>query len=542
MVEEAEKRSVMTAVAVETRFNTPATNANGAQHGPSSSDVPLEQIITEIWTDLLMRPQIDPHSNFFALGGQSLLAIQCVARLREKAPVILSLSDFFENPTVVQLATLVRHRLLSSPAHENAGNVQSDVDLQHIPPRDRTMPCLLSPSQERVWFIEQLNSGEPAYNEAEAVRLKGKLDADALERALNVIIERHEILRTTIEVRDGRPTTIVHKDWPTKIKKISLQHLATDQREAAMAQLLIDEPRRRYRLDAEPAIRVTVIDVADKECVVIVMMHHIICDSASLGIIWRELATLYGAFLRGQPSPLRRLPIQYGDYAAWQRQPIHQRRFEEDLSFWRETLRGAPMVLDLPADRPRPSVFSFRGNKRHFDFDSALAGKLRQLCRQEQTSLFTLFAAAINTLMYRYTGQDDILVGIPIADRERPELRSLIGFMIDTHVLRTDLSGNPTFRDLLVRVQQRVANVYSHRAAPFDQVVAALQPERNLIYSPVFQVMLNWRDRDDQPWFIGLPGLIPEPLLAQPKIAKFDLTVVLTDEGDKISLEVGYLY
>ena len=237
------------------------------------------------------------------------------------------------------------------------------------------------------------------------------------------------------------------------------------------------------------------------------MMHHIVCDCSSVGILWRELGTLYEAFLRGQPSALPPLPIQYGDYATWQRQPLQQTRFEEDLSFWRENLRGAPPVLELPADRPRPSVMSHRGNKREFRFDSTLAEDLRQLCRQERTSLFTIFAAALNTLLYRYTGQDDILIGIPIADRDRPELQSLIGFMIDTHVLRTDLSGDPTFQELLARVQQGVVGVYSHRAAPFDQVVAALQPERNTSYPPLFQVMLNWRDRDARPQFIGLPGL-----------------------------------
>ena len=272
------------------------------------------------------------------------------------------------------------------------------------------------------------------------------------------------------------------------------------------------------------------------------MMHHIVCDGLSVGILWRELGTLYEAFLFGQPSALPPLPLQYGDYATWQRQPIQQARFEEDLSFWTENLRGAPPVLELPADRPRPSVMSHRGNKREFRFDSTLAEDLRQLCRQERTSLFTIFAAALNTLLYRYTGQDDILIGIPIGDRDRPELQPLIGFMIDTHVLRTDLSGNPTFRELLARVQQGVVGVYSHRAVPFDQVVAALQPERNPSYSPVFQVMLNWRDRDTRPQFIGLPGLTVEPLLAQCTTSKFDLTLILTDDGDGdgIYLEMEY--
>jgi non-ribosomal peptide synthetase component F len=269
-------------------------------------------------------------------------------------------------------------------------------------------------------------------------------------------------------------------------------------------------------------------------------MHHIICDCLSVGVLWRELGTLYKALLRGHPSPLPPLPIQYGDYSIWQQQPLRRERFEKDLSFWRENLRGAPKVLDLPADRPRPSVFSYHGNKLQFRLDAVLATNLRQLCRREQTSLFTVVAAALNTLLYRYTGQDDILIGLPIADRDRPELQPLIGFLIDTHVLRTDLSGNPTFRELMARVQQGVVGVYAHQAVPFDQVVAALQSERSLSYSPLFQVMLNWRDRDAQLQFIGLPGLTVHPLLAQSKTSKVDLTVFLTDGGDGIHLEMEY--
>ena len=278
-------------------------NANGAQNWGSATDLPLEQIIADIWSDLLAQPQIDPQSNFFALGGQSLLAIQCLSRLREKIPVMLSLSDFFENATVAQQAALVRNRLSSSPAHETAGSGQSSVDLQPIPLRDRSLPCPLSPAQERLWFMEQLNAGEPAYNEAEAVRLKGKLDVEVLERAFNVMIERHEILRTTIEVRDERPVAIVHESWPVKFKRIDLRNLAASEREAELARLLIDEPRHRYRLEAEPAIRVTVIEMAAEDHVFILMMHHIVCDASSLGILWRELATLYEACLRGEPSP-----------------------------------------------------------------------------------------------------------------------------------------------------------------------------------------------------------------------------------------------
>jgi hypothetical protein len=285
---------------------------------------------------------------------------------------------------------------------------------------------------------------------------------------------------------------------------------------------------------------VTVVEIDDEDHAFILMMHHLFCDRASFGILWHELAMLYGASLRGHPAPLPPLPIQYGDYAVWLRHPSQQARVDEDLAFWRETLRGAPALLDQPVDRPRPAVMSFRGDKKPFAFDSMLAKQLRQLCRQQQTSVFTVFAAALSAVMHRYTDQDDILIGIPIADRERPELQPLIGFLVDTHVLRTDLSGNPTFRELMARVQEGLISAYSHRSAPFDQIVATVQPERNPSHSPIFQVALNWRDRDSHAQFIGLPGLACEPLQTQPQTAKLDLTLVLTDDGDKLHLEIEY--
>jgi acyl-CoA synthetase (AMP-forming)/AMP-acid ligase II/acyl carrier protein len=538
LVEQAEALTTGGSVALATDSKT--TGDGGAPAGPAAADLPVEQIIAGIWSDLLARTEIDPTSNFFALGGQSLQAIQCLSRLRDEIPVMLSLTDFFENATVAQQAALVLHRLSNAPVRDAVGGNRPDLDQQSVPLRDRTQPCPLSPAQERLWFVEQLNSGEPTYNEAEAVRLKGQLDVAALERAFNEIVARHEVLRTTFEARDGQPMAVVHEAWPVKFKRISLLHLAADEREAELARLLVDEPRRPYRLEAEPAVRVTIVELGAEDHAVILMLHHINCDSTSLGTLWRELGTLYEAGARGLASPLPPLPIQYGDYAAWLRQPIQQERFGEDISFWRQNLLGAPQVLDLPADRARPPVMSHRGDRRRYYLDPDLTNGLRQLCRREHTSLFTVFAAALNALLYRYTDQDDILVGIPIADRDRPELQPLIGFLIDTQVLRTDLSGNPTFRELLARVRQSVAGAYSHRAAPFDQVVTALRPERNLSYTPVFQVLLIWRDRDDLPQSVGLPGLTSEHLLAHSRISKFDLTLFLVDLAESIQVDVEY--
>ena len=536
LVEEAERLAIERPVSWANKLKANETGTDDTLSQPLATDLPLEQIIIDTWSDLLALRQIDSRSNFFALGGQSLQAIQCLSRLREKIPVFLSLSDFFENATVMQQAALVRTRL----AEQTAGNGRSRVDFHPIPLRDRTLPCPLSPSQEGLLFIEQLNPGVPLYNEAEAIRLTGHLDVPVLEQALNVVVARHEVLRTTIQVKDEPPVAIVHENWPLTLKNIDLRHLPAGRREDELERLLIDEPRRLYDLEAEPGLRATVIHLSAEEHVFILMMHHIICDRLSVGVLWRELGTLYESFSLGRPSPLVPLPIQYGDYSAWRRQLIQQEHFGDDLSFWRENLRGPPMALELPADRPRPSVMSYRGNKRRFRLESKLTENLRHLCRQEQTSLFTVFAAALNTLLYRYTSEDDVLIGIPIADRDRPELQPLIGFLIDTHVLRTDLSGNPTFRELIARVQHGVVSVYAHRAVPFDRVVSAVQRERSLSHSPLFQVMLNWRDRDAQLQFIGLPGLSLQPLLAQSKTSKFDLTLFITDGGETVHLETEY--
>jgi acyl-CoA synthetase (AMP-forming)/AMP-acid ligase II len=512
-------------------------DANGVVYG--LSDSPIEQIITGIWSDLLRQAHIDPQSNFFALGGKSLLAIQSLSRLREKIPVVFSLSDFFENPTIAQQVALVRGRL-SVRVYEAGGRDHSLSSFERIPPRDRTLPCPLSPSQERLWFMEQLSSGERAYNEADAVRLKGKLDVEALEAALNVIIARHEILRSTIQLSEGRPVVVVHQSWPLKFKQITLQHLPPGRREAELAQLLIDEPRNLYHLESEPGIRATVIQLSADEHVFILMVHHIICDGLSVGVLWQELRILYDAFLREEPSPMPPLPIQYGDYAAWKQQEVQQKKFEEDISFWKEKLRGAPALVDLPADRPRPPAISYRGKKLEFQFESALVNDLQQLRRQERNSMFTIFTAALNAVIYRYTGQDDIPIGFLIAERDRMELQPLIGFLMDIHVLRTDVSGDPTFQDLLARVRQGLVDVYSHRAVPFNQVVAALQPKRSPSYNPLFQVLLIWRDRDARPQFIGLPGLTIHPILSQCMTSKFDLTLNFTETGDSIGLEIEY--
>jgi amino acid adenylation domain-containing protein len=516
----------------------------------------LEQAIAEIWTELLGQTQINSDSNFFSLGGHSLMAIQCLSRLREKLPVALSLSDFFKNDTVAQLAALVRQRLraascdgtqipLDQPSasleHAPLQQMPASAGSQPIPPRGGALPYPLSPAQQRIWFFKELAPTVPLYSESEAVRLLGDLKVDAMERALDKIVARHEILRTTIRIIEERPTAIVHDNWPLRLKRIDLSILASAQREAEVKRLLIEEPQRSYDLEAEPGIRMTLLRLDSREHVFILMMHHIICDRWSMGVFWREFAALYAAFSRGKPLALPPLPIHYGDYAVWQQHRAAELGFAEDLAYWEDNLRGSPALLELPADRTRPPVRSYRGARCRFKLKPVLAKTLRNCSRREKTSLFTFLTTALNVLLHRYTGSEDILLGIPIADRDREELRSVIGFLIDTHVLRTGLSADITFRELMARVQNGLLELYNHRHVPFDQVVSALRRESNLSYSPLFQVMVNWRDRDQQLSFIGLDGLVVESLLAENRTSKFDLTLVVTDIGeDGIQLEIEY--
>ncbi len=517
----------------------------------SGASTPIEQIIRETWAKLLKQPNVDPQSNFFALGGHSLLAMQCLALLRDKLPLRISMADFFENVTVAQQAALIRSRLRPDNVSAADPTVSWEQELllkvgspsvdETIPPRDRSLPCPLSPNQRRIWFMEQVIAGAPVYNEAEAVRLRGELDVGALEEALNVIVARHENFRSTVQTTDDEPTVIVHESWPLRLKQIDLSSLTPPQRAAEIERLLIDEPRLPYDLKTEPGIRATLLHLGEKEHIFILMMHHLICDWSSEGVLWRELSALYSAARRSQPFVLPPLPIHHGDYAIWQQRQLDSDQLAEDLGYWERQLRAAPTLLDLPMDKPsRPPTISYRGTRKRFQIPPKLTFALRDCAKRERVSLFTVVAAALNTLLYRYTGHEDVLVGIPLADRDRPELQTMIGFLLHTHVLRTLLAEDLSFRQLLAQVQKSVLDLYAHRSPPFDHVVNKVRPERNPSYSPLFQVMLNWRDRDQQLTFIGLDGLEVELVLAESRTSKFDLTLMFTDAGDNIDLEIEY--
>ena len=313
-----------------------------------------------------------------------------------------------------------------------------------------------------------------------------------------------------------------------------------EERQAEADRLLREEPRRPFRLDIEPGIRITLVRLGPEDHLLLVMLHHIVCDGWSMAILFRELAALYRSPPNGDRSPLPPPPLQYGDYASYQQAQLESEAFATELAFWTEYLRGAPDVVELPTDRPRPDVLTFEGEKLIFPLGRPATERLRDFSRREGVSLFMTLTAAFNALISRYTGQDDIVLGVPIANRDRPELASMFGFLIDFQALRTDLSGSPTFRQLLQRVRDGLLVVNAHRALPFDRVVKACHPHRDPSRSPLFQIMLIWKDRDVQMQFLELEGLSASHAAFHPGSSKYDLTLYVTDANDEIWLEVEY--
>jgi amino acid adenylation domain-containing protein len=525
------------------------TAVNGKAHShpaPAGPRKALEEMIAETWADALRQDVPSVDANFFGLGGHSLLAIDTLSRLRKRFGVELSVNEFFTSPTVAQQACLVGKRLLGDGAQvpdraalERLLRERQHTDtLELIPRADRSVPCPLSFAQERLWFLEQLSPGMRAFNEPDAVRLRGALDCGRLQGALNAIVARHDALRTVFRKTDAGLTQVVHETWTPEFRQIDLSACSADERAEALDRLLVEEPRRPFDLTAEPAVRAALVRLRADDHVLIVTLHHAVCDGWSFGILSRELEHFY----RTLPDGPRELPAptQYPDYAVWRRRHAAAGTYDKDLAFWKQYLQGAPPALELPTKGPRPESFTYRGEKRAYPLGSVVTEQLRRFSRQEQVSLFTVVTAAYNVLLGRYSGQDDIVLGIPIANRDRTDVQSLFGFLIDFQALRTDLSGDPTFRELLDRVRTGMLEVNAHRSVPFNKVVEAVQPQRDPARAPVFQTMLVWKDHHVQFLSLEMPGLEASHVSAHAGASKYDLTLFLTDAGNELWVEVEY--
>jgi amino acid adenylation domain-containing protein len=359
---------------------------------------------------------------------------------------------------------------------------------QRITRRERLNELPLSFAQQRIWFFEQLNPGSPFYNTFQPILITGPLNIAALRQSFDEIVRRHEALRTTFATKSGQPSQVIAPTLRLPLKVVDLKHLAERARGELTQRLAIKEAQRPFDLAHGPLWRITLLRLEGQQQLLLLSMHHIVSDGWSLGILCREIAALYEAFSSGIPSPLPELPVQYADFAIWQRELLQGQKLEEHLAYWVKQLDDAPPLLDLPSDRPRPSVHSFRGKTYTFTVPRALSDSLRDFSRREEVTLFMTLLAAFNVLLSRYTGQKDIVVGSAIANRNQKEIENLIGFFVNTLALRTDLSGDPGFRQLLRRVRDVTIGAYNHQNLPFEKLVEMIQPERNLGYSPIYQV------------------------------------------------------
>jgi amino acid adenylation domain-containing protein len=409
--------------------------------------------------------------------------------------------------------------------------------VQRIPRRSLTGPAPLSFAQERLWFLDQLEPDSRAYNQPRLIRLKGELDIDALHKVLDTIVGRHEVLRTTYRPGEENPVQLVGECRPVELPLVDLSTLPSERQETRLQDIAAKVTERRFDLSSDLMLRGALLKLAPKEHVLLLVTHHIASDGWSGGILWQELATLYGAFSKGEPNPLPGLDLQYADYAVWQRQWLHGGVLENQLSYWKHQLSDLP-VLELLTDRPRPAVQSYRGAKQLYLFSRTLSDELQTLSRKEGVTFFMTLLSAFQTLLYRYTGQTDIAVGSPIAGRGRPEIEGLIGFFVNMLVLRSNLSGNPTFRDLLNRVRRTAFDAYEHQDVPFERLVEALHPERDLSRSPLFQVMFAFQNMPRQSR--GIPGLKVSAVDVKNETAKYDLSLYMWDEPKGLVARLEY--
>jgi amino acid adenylation domain-containing protein len=396
----------------------------------------------------------------------------------------------------------------------------------------------LSFSQQRLWFLNQLQPDNAAYNMAGGVRLSGRLDIHALERALVKIISRHEALRTTFKQIDSEPVQVIGPKQTVSLPSFALQSLPAARSEAEAMMLAAQEARQPFDLKHGPLFRAKLLLLAEQEHILLLTMHHIIFDGWSMGIFVRELAALYEAYATGKPSPLAEAPVQYADFAVWQRRWLQGEVLDKQITYWKKKLGGAPSLLELPTDHPRPAMQSFRGAKHPLSISPDLTHALREMCGHERATLFMALLATFNVLLYRYTNQPDIVVGVPVTGRNRPGLEESIGFFVNTLALRTGLSGDATFRDLLAQVRVMTLEAFDQQDLPFEKLVEIMHPKRDISHTPLFQVMFNLQN-------IGTPAaklmnLKLTPFEIDNGTTKFDLTLDLVETAEELKGWIDY--
>lgn len=401
-----------------------------------------------------------------------------------------------------------------------------------IPRRRESGPAPLSFSQQRLWFFDQFEPASFVYNVLTPVSLRGNLDVSALQEAFNHLVRRHEALRTTFELREGQPVQIIGQQQSIPIRRIDLSHQARPEQQEQFHAVFNDETCRPFDLKKGPLLRITLVRMAAEEHALLLAMHHIVTDGWSMNVLVREAVALYAMYSAGLAPGLSPLPIQYADFAVWQRSWLQGEVLEQQLAYWKQHLGVKPAVLELPTDFPRPAVQTYRGASFIFPFSPALSQSLKTFCRAQQATMFMVLLAAFNVLFHRYTGQQEIIVGSPIANRNRKELEGLIGFFANTLPMRTNVSGELSFREVLARLKEAALGAYAHQDLPFEYLVEQFHPERSLSHSPLVQVMFNFEPTIPQ--MAEMPGLSASLMDYDNKSAKFDLTLFARDHGTEI--------
>jgi amino acid adenylation domain-containing protein len=501
----------------------PVPELAGQQHDHVVPRSQVEEVIAGIWGTLLNVEDVGVADNFFELGGHSLLATQLVSRVRKAFQVELPLRTLFDSPTVAGMAEniqlLMREESFSEPPR--------------IIPVPRTGELALSFAQQRLWFLDQLQPASAFYNLPAAIRLTGQLNLTALQRSFDEIVRRHESLRTTVTSVDGRPTQSIAPALIVTIMVEDLHALSENRREARALELATEEVQRPFDIATGPLFRVRILQLSEEEHILLLTIHHIISDGWSSAVLIREMVALYEAHANGNPLALPELPLQYADFAEWQRSWLQGEVLQKQLDHWRKRLAGAPATLELPTDHPRPKAQTFRGGRQSISLSAAMLSALKMLGREEAVTLFMTLLAVFKVMLARYSGQEDIVVGTPIAGRNHVETENLIGFFVNTLVLRTDLSGNPTFQELLARIRETALSASAYQDLPFEKLVEELQPARDLDRSPIFQVMFALQNRRVDSY--ELENLILEPVETDTGTAKFDLELYFEETNDGLA-------
>ncbi|MCA1612507.1 MAG: amino acid adenylation domain-containing protein [Acidobacteria bacterium] len=499
-----------------------------ASAGAAQPRTPVQEVLVGIWSQLLGRDRIGIDDNFFELGGHSLLATQVFSRVRDYFHVTLPLRYLFEGPTIAELAPRIE-----AARQTELGNQPPPLEAVS---KGGEIP--LSFAQQRLWFLDQLDPGASSYNSRRALRLRGALDPAALEGALFAMTARHESLRTTFENREGRAVQLVHAAERVPLGVRDLAEVRPSDRERDALRLVNQEASRPFDLRTGPLFRAILFRLGPEDHILLLVVHHIVCDGWSMGILSSELSALYGAFVRGEPSPLSSLPIQYADFAVWERNWMEGEVLERQLFYWTGVLRDSSPVLDLRGDRPRPRTRVGKGARLSFDIPVGLSEELAGLGRREGSTLYMTLLAALGVLLSHQTGSEDVVVGSPVAGRNRIETEGVVGLFINTIVLRLRLEGNPSFRELMQRVRETALGAYTHQEVPFERLVDALKVERTLSHNPVFQVWFVLQNSGGPP--PELAGLSVEDVALETEAIRHDLQLSAEETSSGLNIQWDY--